>query len=241
MDASDVLAQIYGQDGQKTAAEQESLQKQAQVEYFLKLAEENKVDLTKLSEDQVEQMFQATMKAADPAPAETKTAQDQLIDAAQQEYLQKQAEQEKLAEKVAEAEVMGRVMARSLVDELEKMSAAKTQDKTAAMPPAFLAHLKGKDGDKDGDKDDKGKKDDDKKDEEKTSAINAAGAQWVYEQLVAAGNDAKTAEARLNAALVLGIPEENSKVASAQGFQEHVMIRGLEIAERAGYQVNWEK
>ena len=59
------------------------------------------------------------------------------------------------------------------------------------------------------------------------------------QKLAEAGFNADEAAERLGALLVLGVSDENSKVAFAQDIGGAVEVRSLELAELAGYPVTW--
>ena len=66
MSMNEFLAQYYGNTApeaeyEKTASEEEQ---EAQIELFAKLAHDNGIDLEKLSEEQVQELFEATFKEA---------------------------------------------------------------------------------------------------------------------------------------------------------------------------------
>jgi len=103
------LAEMYGT---KTASA-EDFEKQAQAEYFSKLAADNGIDLNTLSDEQVTYLWNQTF---------AKTAGDDVdrkVEEAKREVEEKRAS----AEKFAEADFLGRVMAHAYVQELNKIAA----------------------------------------------------------------------------------------------------------------------
>ena len=72
-----------------------------------------------------------------------------------------------------------------------------------------------------------------------SSALDELAAEAAVDKLAAAGFDTNEAAERLGAILVLGVTDENSKVAFAQNIDEAVEVRSLELAELAGYPVTW--
>jgi hypothetical protein len=145
-DMNQFLAQYYGTTAgtddtlaEKTASEQ--AQEEANLELFAKMAHENGIDLEKLSEEQVLELYNATFdKVAeeDKAPPfakkdddkdDGKKDEDEKKAAAEAEFTEKKA----AAEKIAEADFLGRVMAHAYVNEMRKIaSAAETGEEKDA-------------------------------------------------------------------------------------------------------------
>jgi hypothetical protein len=258
------LAQHFG-NTVKTASE-EDLQKQAAVELFHKLANAAQIDISNLGDEEMRALWDGTigklasegkledaMKAMDKKaefpPAkdkddkkkDEKKEEEEKKAAAEAEFLQKRA----AAEKVAEAEMMGRTMAHAYVAELREI--AKT---AGAMPPAFLANIKGKD-DKDGDKDKETPKDDDKEKDKKATAAKVASEMpnlddLAHERAVKIAADAKfdpeEAGQKVAAVRILGLlKSDGTKVAAAQNADHAISLRALEFLEVAGYPVTWDK
>ena len=71
------------------------------------------------------------------------------------------------------------------------------------------------------------------------SALDELAAESAVQKLAEAGFNADEAAERLGALLVLGVSDENSKVAFAQDIGGAVEVRSLELAELAGYPVTW--
>lgn len=109
------LANYFG-----TGVSEDELQKQAQAEMFLKLAEEEGIDIDQLSDEQVQELYDATFSD------EGESVDNSIQEQAAQEFAEKQA----AAEKFAEAEFMGRTMAHAYVNELQKI--AESSDPNAA-------------------------------------------------------------------------------------------------------------
>lgn len=124
MSMNEFLAQFYGNapemDIEKTAAEQQ--EEETQIELFAKLAHDNGIDLEKLSEEQVQELYDATFKeASDDKDADDKGGdkdKEEKKEKAEHEFEEKKA----AAEKVAEADFLGRVMAHSYVNEMRKIA-----------------------------------------------------------------------------------------------------------------------
>lgn len=72
------------------------------------------------------------------------------------------------------------------------------------------------------------------------SALDELASIQAYEKAAAAGWDAEEAAQRIEAVMVLGPTDEDSKVASVATLEEAVDVRSSEILELAGYPVNWE-
>lgn len=154
---SEVLGEAYGT---KTASA-EDLEKQAQVELFTNLCQQAGVDLSKMTDPQVEELWKTAMipgaapfppvapaaaQAAPPPPPskkdegekkeekeekEEKKDEEKKEAAARKEYIEKRA----MAEKLAEADAIGRVMAHAYVDEFRKLAAAMKVAEDGAPPP----------------------------------------------------------------------------------------------------------
>lgn len=245
MDISDVLSEIYGtnqtQEQPTMDPKVAELSKEAQVELFLKLAEDNKIDLNKLSEEQIQTLFNETFN-----PTEQKTAEAPAAPAAQQEQVNPElakvaeaAEQEWLvkrayAEKFAEADAMGRTMAHALVNELNKIAGARESaskagkadapcDKDAARPAETAPVAAKKKGE-----------------EKKASAMDILAGNFAVAKLAEAGWPVEEAVAKIEAVLTLGAPQERSKMAAANSFEGSVEIRALELCDLAGFPVEWK-
>jgi len=142
MSMNEFLAQYYGNSApeaeyEKTASEEEQ---EAQIELFAKLAHDNGIDLEKLSEEQVQELYEATFKEAsddkdeDDKPGkkekEDKDEDDEKKAEAEAEFAEKKAGQEK----IAEADFLGRVMAHSYVNEMRKIAeSTEGSDKEAGV------------------------------------------------------------------------------------------------------------
>lgn len=107
MNMNEELSAHFGTD----QAYDGELQKQAQAELFLKLAEENGIDIDQLSDEEVSELYDATFEGEGGGDAD-------LAGAAEAEFAEKQAQ----AEKIAEAHMMGEQMALAYVDTLEKIA-----------------------------------------------------------------------------------------------------------------------
>jgi len=255
------LAAMYGTPGGAT----EEHEKTAQAELFAKLAAQEGIDLGKLSDEQVAELYASTFPevektaaaAAPAAPAAADTEAEKVAAAADAEF----ARTQDFKEKVAEADYLGRVMAHSYVQELGRIKTAsekvaksdekdddKKDDKGDDKKPEgkggfpFAAFKKGGDD----------KKDDKGKDKEAAAAAPAAktkiasttpaldtlAVQAAFEKAAEAGFDQDEAKARLNAVFTLGLGE-SEKIASTTSRADAVELRALEILEAAGYPVTW--
>lgn len=128
---NEYLANLYGTNG---AAPSEEQVKQANMELFAKLAAEQNIDLSQMTGEQIEELYEYTFKGASeggsPFPPkkdeekkddEDDDDEEEDKEAAARAHFQKQAE---LQEKVAEADFMGRVMAHSFTQELNAIKEA---------------------------------------------------------------------------------------------------------------------
>lgn len=266
---NDTLAEIFGTSkvASAPAPTPEDLEKQAQISFFTDLCVSKNIDVSRLSDDQANELFKTAMdikaaaeeeaspegkakKAKDEEDAKSKEASVAVLNAASAEYQEKRA----AAVKVAEADAMGRIMAHAYVDELKKIA--------GEMPPAFAAAMagKGKDEKKPEDGKDEKKDEDEKKKEasaraaalitefEKTKSASAAtpgtpsldevAGNHAIDMLKAAGVDPQLAYDRINAVHTLGVPD-GQKVASAASLEDAVRVRALEYCEAAGFPVDW--
>lgn len=148
------LAEFYGTKT-AAAAPQEDLEKEASVDLFLKLASEEGIDLAKLPDAQVQELYTRWKTAAEePEKKEEKKEHEEekrehVVEKAKEEHEEKKA----YAEKVAEADFLGRVMAHAYVQEMRKIASEvetpaaeepKVDDekaKEAAMPEALRKGL----------------------------------------------------------------------------------------------------
>ncbi len=170
---NELLAAHYGTNGQTkvaSAPSPEDLEKAAQMDLFAKMAAANNIDVSKLTDAQIEQLYNDTFsKQAELPPqfaAHVKGKEDGKGDGDKdekkdlEEKAKKEHEEKKAAsEKIAEAETLGRVMAHSFVAEMKKIAAdaaekekeekekehkpehEKEKEKEAAMPAALLKGL----------------------------------------------------------------------------------------------------
>jgi hypothetical protein len=132
------LAQYYGNDGGEklaAAATTEDVEKQASVELFMKLAQDQNIDLGAMKQNEVNELYNKWKTAA---AVGTKTAEEEekeehekkkdLEEKAKKEHEEKKAE----SEKIAEADFLGRVMAHSFARESREI--VKAAAESAAEP-----------------------------------------------------------------------------------------------------------
>lgn len=149
------LAAMYGTPG----AQPEEQTKLAEAELFSKLAAENGIDLNRLTNDQIQELWTATFAktAEEDAEHEKKESVEKEKGEDEEEDEKKEAAALEHRTKVAQAEeeqrahYLGQVMAHSYVAELSKIAAAREAgetvetptelDKEAAMPPALAKAL----------------------------------------------------------------------------------------------------
>lgn len=250
------LASMYGTPG---GATQEDQTKVAEAQLFAKLAAENNIDLRRLNDAQIEQLWNEVF------PTQQKVAEEEKCSACKEAMADckcppKEAAQDKVAaaaaaefqrnrewqEKVAECDKLGRIMAHAYVQELGLIDQAmrKQAEEGGGMPPQFAAAAEAKKEEGGGEE----KKDEEKKDEAKSeedkkeaSAIDQLAAKRAVELAKEAGIDVKVAAKRVDAVLTLGGPGQSEKIAAARSLEETIHIRALEFLEKAGYQVNWSK
>lgn len=208
-------------------------EKEAQVEYFAKLAADNGVDLEKLSEEQVQFLWNETFKVAASDEDEKKKKEEEAAKeheskkekakeeetakaaAAAAEYAEKRA----AAAKLAEAEYIGRYMAHAMTDEIKKIASGQaTPPAPAAEPPAAPKTASVRN----------------------ISALDELAAGRAVEKAAEAQFDPNEAGARINAVLTLGV-QESTKIAHVQDLPTAIEVRSLELLEAAGYPVEWPK
>lgn len=266
MSMNEFLAQVYKTAGAPT---DEDLQKVAEAELFAKLAYENGFNLDAMTDEQVADLWNkvgADEEAGEMPPQFAKKEEgggDEKKDEKKEEKDEKKEEKEVAAVKEAAAQEFamqkaaqdqlafmdycGRVMAHSYVDELTKIGAAmetaETVDGTKVAETGVVAATAAAPDDVD--------------DRIRKLAAAAPGIapqlssvssteklDWLAaDNAVAMAKEAQmdTDEVinKLNAILTLG-PKETTKLAAAENIDQAIHIRGLELLEQAGYEVNWE-
>ena len=193
----------------KTAASNEEAEKLAEVELFTKLAADNGIDLDQLSQDQVNELWVAYKTAGDEEPEKKEEEEeDDKKEKAKAEF----AEKKEASMKIAESDELGRLMARSFMDEVQKLASgqAPTQPKVASAPTPVTS----------------------------APAIDQLAAEMACEKAASAGYDADEAAQRVIAVLTLGAPD-SMKVASAATLEAAVDARALELLELAGHPVQY--
>lgn len=195
----------------KTAASNEEAEKLAEVELFTKLASENGIDLDQLSQDQVNELWVAFKTAGDEEPEKKEEKEDDKDDKKEKAKAEF-AEKKEASMKIAESDELGRLMARSFMDEVQKLASgqAPTQPKVASAPTPVTS----------------------------APAIDQLAAEMACEKAASAGYDADEAAQRVIAVLTLGAPD-SMKVASAATLEAAVDVRALELLELAGYPVQY--
>jgi hypothetical protein len=262
-DISKLISDAYGTGTPATGASDEDQQKVAEAQFFNSLCKENGIDITKLDDGQVERLYKAAMTNFDPnvqdgggdepektAAAKAEEEQKAKEAAAAEEWAEKRA----AAEKIAEVDALGRVMAHAYVNELQKIA-------QNGLPPALAAKAEEKkeEGDKGNGEGEKKKEEEEAKKESTARAEaliealnkNASGesttqnlddvaAGWAVELLKQAEVPEDVAKQKIAAALVIGVPE-STKIAMAQTPDQAAYVRALEICEKAGFEVDWDK
>jgi len=254
---NDWLAQMYNTND-AGAEVQEEQAKLANLELFAKLAAKHNIDLSQLSDTQVQELYAETFpeEVAKQAASEEKEEKEEAKDEKKEEKKEEKddegegkkekameyfGEKKAFQEKFAEADLMGRVMAHSFMQEkgeIEKAAAAAPPATTtdepvapaAAPAPAPTAPAA-------------------------APAVPApttektAGAEQ-FEELAAtqgikiaeaAGYNTEQAQARITAVHTLGLQETEKVAAVKTGVEDALHIRGLEYLEAAGYPVDWSQ
>ncbi len=255
------LAQCYDTPG---AATQEDLQKVAEAEMFAKLASENGLDLNSMSDAEVSDLWNKVAMDEEhedkkngkgkPPPFTKKDGgdkdekkDDEEKEAAAQEF----AMQKAASDQIEFMDYCGRVMAHSYVNELTKIAKgmAGEGEKTAGANP-LLDHLAGggaaaATAAAPADVNERIQKlaaaapgNTPAAQPSSTDRIDFLAAKHAVKLAEAAGIDVNVAAERLNAVLTLG-PQESVKLATAENVDQAIEIRGLELLEQAGFEVNW--
>ncbi|WP_394831710.1 hypothetical protein LVJ94_34875 [Pendulispora rubella] len=250
MSMDEFLANFYGTT--KTAADggtpsSESLEKEAELQFFCKVAADQGIDLAKLSDAELEQRFaEFEAKIAESKrDAQQQAGDEEQTARARREFEEKRAEAAKTAsaareweEKrasardLAQSDLLGRTAAHAYVDELRKIAAAAEEQEK--------------------EKEKGGKKDDEEKDEERkkphgspfpppktASGLDSLAFKRAIEKVAAAGFDPNVATKRIEALYTLDRVTDSVKVARAETFESAIDIRALELLEQAGYPVEW--
>lgn len=191
MSMNEFLAQFYGTNGatevEKVASEGPTTE-QEKIAMFAKLAKDNNIDLSQLSDEKLEKLFSDTFdktagelppqfqkkdegekkddKKDEKSDEEKKAEAEKAAADAEQE---KKAEEARLEKQAAEADFMGRIMAHAYVNEMRKIaaSAEKPAESTTQSEPEKTASLREKLLKLANEDCPPGKKDEGKKDEKK--------------------------------------------------------------------------
>lgn len=258
------LAQMYNTPGAPT---QEDLQKVAEAELFSKLAAENGLDLNSMTDDEVADLWNKTAgemppqfagngdgekkdeKDEKPKEEEKKDEEKEEKEAAAQEW----AMQKAASDQIAFMDYCGRVMAHAYVNELTKIGQSMAEkdgsEKTAsAGAQSLLSNVAGSGvaastASSPTDVNERIQKlasgaPPVAQQPASTERIDYLGAKHAVKLAAEAGIDPNVAAERLNAVLTLG-PQESTKIAAAQNVDQAIEIRGLELLEQAGFEVNW--
>lgn len=142
------LAALYGTPG---GPPQEDLEKQAQAELFCKLAAENGIDLDKLNDDQINELWSEVMgkEASDDSDEKKDDKDDEGDDkkdekkeaAAAAEFEALQERSKEAAAQLEFADKMGRTMAHSMVQELGRIGDAMEKGASAGQAAKNIGQL----------------------------------------------------------------------------------------------------
>ncbi len=231
------LYQTGMSETEKTAAAEEQGKLEA-LEMFAKVAADNNVDLTSLTQEQIMELYTDTMTkqaAGFPFPPKGEEKKEDKKDDDKDKKDEKDEDKEKEAaaaahvaksaefqEKVAEADLMGRVMAHSLTQELELIKQASAAAAAPAAPAAPAAAPAV---------------------DEKTAAAHAfeeLAARKGIEMAKEAGLDETQITNLVSAQYTLGL-KETEKTAGISDLQKALEIRGLEYLDAVGVEVNWDQ
>lgn len=194
----------------------EDVEKIAQAEFFLKLANKNGINLDSLSDAQVNELWNVTFsKTAEEEGKEEDKEKDKGDDKEKVEKAKEEHEKAKeSAVKVAEAQEMGRIMAESYVSHLQKIAAKAEQRPENTEPVKEEAKIAS------------------------GSYLDDLACQVALQKVANAGFNTDEAAQRLTAVLTLGAGE-SEKIAQVQQFGDAVDVRSSELLEMAGYPIDW--
>lgn len=246
-----LLGDVYGN---RTHTE-EDLAKEANLQFFGQLCEQQQIDCDKLNESEISELFKVAMELKQAAEEESakeeakeeggkknlappfgkheageskgkEDKEEKKKEAAAAEWAEKRAAHVK----VAEADATGRIMAHAMVDELRKIAAAQEAEAAPSIvekAASVFASARAK----------------------TASAPTTPSATPNFDELAAvhaidmlkqAGQDEGIAQARVSAVFTLGL-QESVKIASATTPDAALTLRALEFCEAAGYPVDWTK
>lgn len=249
-----LLGDVYGH-GTHT---DEDFAKEANLQFFGQLCAQQQIDVAKLNESEVEELFKVAMELKQAAEEESakeeakeeggkknlappfgkheaseskgkEEAEEKKKEAAAAEWAEKRAAHIK----VAEADATGRIMAHAMVDELRKIAAA--QEEAAATPSlaekaaSVIAAAQAKTASAAA-----------PATPSATPNFDELAAYSAIDMLKQAGQDEGVAHARISAVFTLGLPE-TAKIAAASTPDAALTLRALEFCEAAGYPVDWTK
>ncbi len=213
-----VLAELYGT--LKAPPSTEGMQKTAELELLAKIAEDNNIDVNKLSDKQI-------MDAYNELHGVVSGGQEKV---ASQQQMEKEA-----AEMFKNADYMGRIMAHSFINELggiqkraEEAAAEEKKEEKAEEKKEEKSENPLIDKIREMKEEKKEEKSEEKAEEKTAAVINRAIEKRAYEFLAAAG--------LLNSDGSIQPPPALQKVA-----QEDIDRAALRILEEMGYPVEWKK
>lgn len=235
---NELLAAHYGTNGVKTASAAptvEDMEKEAQMDLFCKMAAASNIDLSKLTDAQIDQLYTETFsKQAELPPqfmhkkeeGKGEEKKDEKHEDKEEEAKKEHEEKKAMAEKLAEADYIGRAIAHAYVQELGLIAdnRAKTAAATEPKPGAWKVDMP-----------------------KVASAIDQLAMPRAFaiiqEHNKTAAADAKidekTAAEKIVAVHAKGGFKDDAKVAAAADYKAAIEVRALETLEAAGYPVNW--
>lgn len=252
------LAQCYRTPGAPT---EEDLQKVAEAELFAKVALEQGFDVNQMTDEEVADLWNKTAGEIPPQFVNKKEkgeGEEKKDEKKEEEKEEKEAAaaewamQKAATDQVQFMDYCGRVMAHAYVNELTKIGEAMAKDgeKTAGENPLLSNLSQG------GAAAGTAAAPEDVNDRIQklasaapgTAATQPASSEKI-DQLAAreavklatdAGIDKDLAASRVQALLTLGA-QESTKIASVGTIDEAIQVRGLELLEQAGFEVNWNE
>jgi hypothetical protein len=253
---NEFLAQYYGTNGaspevEKTASEAE-MGEQEKIAMFAKLAKDNEIDISSMSDEKIEQLFRATFAADEKTAGELppqfqkkdegekkddkkdeKSEEEKKAAAEAAVEQEKKAEEARLEKQAQEADFMGRVMAHAYVNEMRKIAAsaetAQGVKDVATSEPEKTASLREKllkiaNADCPPEKKDDGKKDEKKDGDDKGKSLPP----WLKDKEASASLEDAAAQQALS------IVQEYNKTAGENAFDVKVAAERINAVHTLG-------
>jgi hypothetical protein len=249
---SALLQDAYANTKTANAATSEDLEKEASLRYFDALCAKENIDVERLDENQIGNLFKVAMqmKAAEEESAEKEKKEEgkkappppfgkhekgetPKAEAKEEEKVKEkeaaalQELEQKIASAVAEeqADKAGRRMADSFIDQMQKRAAAGEEGPAGDAARQVIEQMKVVSA---------GPRPSD------TPNLDWLAGNKAIDMLKEAGYDEEQVVARVNAVYTMGLPE-SVKLAGVFDMESAVKMRAFEICELAGAPVDWSK